>query len=192
MRAKQRDFFEKDRAVGPRRVAHGGSLAIGKRKVARPIDTKKPIHLVLKSSHAKSKLSMLSFGNRLNIEKILRTRAAEFGVVIQGYENMGNHLHVIAKFKSRAMFQNFLRIVTGLIARHVTGAKRGKPFGKRFFDQLAFTRVVNGLKDFRGLKVYLEKNEIERDVHPRARADFENAERDERLARRKRRKHPTP
>ncbi|RYZ66339.1 MAG: hypothetical protein EOP05_19285 [Proteobacteria bacterium] len=173
MRAKQADFFEKNREVGPRRSQHGGSISRGKRKVSRPLDTRKPVHLVLKSSSARLKMSFLAFKNKVAVQKIVRERAKQFGVAIHGFELMSDHVHLVASFESRAMFQSFLRTITGLIARHVTGAKKGKPFGKRFFDGLAFTRVVQGLKDMRGLKIYLFKNEVERDVHPMARADLE-------------------
>lgn len=173
VRAKQRDLFESNREVGPRRSVHGGDVGCGRRKVARPLDSKKPLHLVLKSSHAKGKMSFLSYTNRLAVEQIIRGRAREFSVVIHGFENMGNHLHLVLKFKSRALFQRFLKTVSGLIARHVTKARRGKPFGKRFFDRLAFTRVVQGARDLRGLVRYLFKNEIEREFGAQARATIE-------------------
>ena len=38
------------------RFSFGGSLLEGKRKTARPLSTKKPIHLILKSSGSKSLL----------------------------------------------------------------------------------------------------------------------------------------
>ncbi|RYZ63401.1 MAG: hypothetical protein EOP05_23655 [Proteobacteria bacterium] len=144
--------------------------------MARPLDVRKPVHVVLKSSHAVGKMSLLSIANKLVIEKIVRERAEKFRVVIQGFELMRNHLHLIARFKSRLLFQQFLKTITGLIARHVTGARKGKPFGKRFFDELAFTRVVQGFKDLRGLIDYFKKNQIERDIHPLARAAIEKQE----------------
>lgn len=182
LRAKQLDFFEKNREIGPRRLVHGGLTSAGKRKVARPLDAKKSVHLVLKSSHAKGCMSFLAYRNRLVIEQMIRERAAQFCVVIQGFENMGNHCHLVVRFKTRALFQKFLKTVTGLIARHVTRARRGRPFGQRFFDQLAFTRIVQGIRDFRGLIGYFFKNEVEREVGPQARAALE-AEQTERARR---------
>jgi REP element-mobilizing transposase RayT len=141
------------------------------------------MHLVLKSSHAKGRMSFLAFANRVVVEKTLRERAKQFQVVIQGFENMGNHIHLIVKFKSRAMFQRFLKTVTGLIARLVTGARRGNAFGKRFFDHLAFSRIVQGTRDLRGLVGYFFKNEIEREVGGQARAEIEMEQRRARRAR---------
>ncbi len=34
-----------------------------------------------------------------------------------------------------------LRVLSAQVATFVTGAKKGKPFGKRFFDLPAFTRI---------------------------------------------------
>ena len=191
MRAKQRDFFEKNREVGPRRSVHGGDLAIGRRKVARPLDAKRPLHLVLKSSHAKGRLSFLAVQNRTAVEKFIRDRARQFGVTVQGFETMSNHIHLVLKFKSRASFQAFLKTITGLIARHVTGARKGKPFGKRFFDHLAFSRVVQGARDLRGLAIYLFKNEVEREVGAQTRADLESEQRSKRKASRYNRSRKT-
>lgn len=177
MLERQSDLFSKDREYGPRRWSHGGATAQSRRKIARPLDRKKPVHLVMKSSYAKGGLSLLTAKNRLFVERTFRERARQFGITIQGFENVGNHLHAIVKFKRREHFQNFLRTVSALIARFVTGARRGKPFGKRFWNNLAFTRVVNGLKDLRGLVTYFFKNEIEREIGSEARASIEETER---------------
>lgn len=183
MRAKQGDFFSGDREVGPRRLSHGGDLGRGKRKTSRPLDSKKSLHLTLKSTHAKGALSMLGVGNRLKIERIVRARANQYKITIHGFENMGNHIHLLISFKTRAMFQSFLRVVSGLIARHVTKAKKGRPFGKRFFDNVAFSRVVNGARDFKGLISYFFKNEIERELVGQVRAQIEKNERESRKLR---------
>ena len=177
MQTRQFDLFLKDREYGPHRASYGGHLSKGRRKIARPLDRRKPLHLVLKSSHAKGSLSFLSAKNKLNVEKIFRTRSAQFGVTVQGFENMGNHIHALVKFKRKDDFQNFLRTVSALIARAVTGARKGKPFGKRFWDALAFTRVVNGLKDLRGLAKYFVKNEVEREIGAYGRFVIEESER---------------
>jgi hypothetical protein len=41
------------------RSAHGGALRAGKRKLSRPLDTRRPIHLILKASQAKGELSFM-------------------------------------------------------------------------------------------------------------------------------------
>jgi REP element-mobilizing transposase RayT len=189
MKQKQYDLFS-NRTTGHRafvssRVSHGGAPAKGRRKIARPLDRRKPLHVVLKSSVAKGRLSLLSSRHRLVVEKTLRERAVQFGVKIHSFQNMGNHLHVLISFTNRELVQNFLRTVTALIARAVTGAKKGKPFGKRFWDGLAFTRVISGFKDFQSTEAYLHKNEVERVVGKEGRAALEDFEERRRSLRRK-------
>jgi hypothetical protein len=129
-------------------------------------------------------MSFLSAHNRLEVARIIRVRARQFHIKIHHYENVGNHLHVVASFPMRELFQDFLRTVTALISRFVTGSKKGKPFGKRFWDGLAFTRVVMGHRDFRGLANYLLKNALERDLGKLSRTTVEEFEAAQRKARR--------
>ena len=74
------------------------------------------------------------------------------------------------------MFQRFLRTVTGLIARHVTGARKGRPFGRRFWSHVAFTRVVTGLRGFKQMRSYVEKNRVEAEFGALERRLFESFE----------------
>jgi hypothetical protein len=41
------------------RAEHGGSIRQGRRKLARPVDPKRPLHVVLRSEKAKGDLSLL-------------------------------------------------------------------------------------------------------------------------------------
>lgn len=185
MKTRQRDFFDRDREYGPRRKTYGGAEQNGLRKIKRPLDHRRPVHLLLKSSHARAKLSMLSGKNRLEIKALITKWAAKFSIKIHGMENMGNHLHIIATFPRREAFADFLRTITSLIARKITGARKGRPFGKRFWDDLAFTRVITGWRDVKGVKNYLGKNAVERDVGPMARRTIEEYEEARRLASRR-------
>jgi REP element-mobilizing transposase RayT len=148
------------------------------------------------------------------VKRILTERARQFGVVVHHYENMGNHLHLVVSFAKREGFRNFLRTVTAIIAREVTGARKGQPFVAknvginfgtdfvtnsgpnvvsnaatakrvRFWDGLAVTRVITGLRDLRGIKNYLEKNALEREIGPLSRYTVEQYEAAERKARRR-------
>ena len=160
-RARQRDFFEADRAYGPRRDVHGGSLALGRRKLKRPLDRRRPSHWVFKSSHAKGDWSLLTYRNRLFVERTFVKWAARFRVTLHERVNVGNHVHLVLSFKSLAELKAFVRTVSGLIARHVTRAKKGQASGKRFWDTIPFSRVVRGRGALRILRVYMEKNRSE-------------------------------
>ena len=82
---------------------------------------------------------------------------------ILDYVNMGNHLHIKVKFKDPKRFQQFLKSYTALLARKITGAKKGKPFGK-FWDGLAYTRVLTSKFEELGLKGYFEGNHRQREL----------------------------
>ena len=150
---------------------------MGKRKVARPLDRRKPVHLTLKATVARGPLSLLAKTNRAAVEAIFKARAKKAGVVVRLFENVGNHIHAVVSFGDRKAFQNFLRTVTALIARHATGARRGRPFGGRFWDAIAFTRIVMGYRDLQKLETYLNKNAVERECGGDLRAAIESAER---------------
>ncbi|MGZ3724043.1 MAG: hypothetical protein ACXVA9_13965, partial [Bdellovibrionales bacterium] len=74
--------------------------------------------------------------------------------------NVGSHIHLKIRITSRAGFQKFLKSVTALIARKVTGARKGKPFGK-FWQGLAFTRVLKSYTEELNLKGYFSANRAE-------------------------------
>ena len=142
------------------RVTHGGTETKGKRKEFRPLSTKRTIHLVLKSDKAKGKLSFLTHKNKPMIEKILESKAKKFGIKLAEHANVGNHLHIKLRIQSRISFQKFLKSITTLIARKITGAKKGQRFG-RFWQGLAFTRVLTSAFEELQLRGYIEANRLQ-------------------------------
>ena len=152
-------------------ASHGGDKSRGKRKVRRPLDSRFPVHLILRSEAAKGALSLLRQQNR--IYKLVMFKADTFHVKIEGYANVGNHLHIKARFKNRASFQNFLRTIAALIARVVTGARRGHAFGK-FWSALAYTKVVKVWQQEKRLDKYIVANNIEAQHGAAARTKFLN------------------
>ncbi len=148
------DFFESKKISSTRRVAHGGENSVGRRKLRRPLSLKKPIHLVLASKHAQGKKSFRAKQWEDRIANILRKQAQKFGIKILQQQNTGEKLHLLLKTSSREGFQHFLRSVSALIARLVTGAKKGNPFGK-FWDALAFSRVLELSEEFQLVKKIL-------------------------------------
>lgn len=176
MKAKQLSIFElstssTEKRSYKERLVHGGEKTKGKRKLRRPLATKKWMHLVLKSSAAKGALSMLSPRHANKVEKLIQEKARKFDIDLKEFVNMGNHIHFQFRIKSREKFQSFLRAITCLIARIVTGAKRGFKFGK-FWDGLAFTRIVSTLDELVRLEGYLRANLIERRHGYRARTIY--------------------
>jgi hypothetical protein len=165
MRKPQLDFFNSKSEFRAGRAEYGGALngkdrRVGKRKVERPFDRKKPLFLTLKASCAKGKLSMRNYNREVEIKSLIDHEAYRAGAKLHSYSNNGNHLHIFASFPSRVAFQKFLRTITAMIARLVTGARKGKPFGK-FWDALAHSRVVTGKRAFVEVMNYVETNIIE-------------------------------
>src|SRR4051794_8972480 len=129
------------------RLIHGGDTRKGQRKIERPIATKKSMHVILRSSVARGRYSLLQTQHARFIEKILVSKGRKHGVRIEQQANSGNHLHLLVRAQTRTGFQNCLRDVTGKIAQKITGAKKGNAFGKRFWDVLAFSRLVQAGQD---------------------------------------------
>jgi hypothetical protein len=164
MRTHQHNLFDyadqKSTKKRYNRVTHGGIASKGRRKLERPLSSKHWIHLVLKSDKARGTLSLRAARNQLYIKKTIDAKAQKFGLIIGDFANVGNHLHIKVKARSRNAFQSFLRSITTLIARHVTSARQGRSFG-RFWQGLAFTRVLRTYAEVRQLVGYFFANRIE-------------------------------
>lgn len=174
---KQISFFEISKNKTSREAfksvkIFGGSLNKGKRKSARPISLKKWMHITLKSTSAKGVHSMLNIKFRIQIDRIIKDAAKKYYIRLKDGVNMGNHFHLQIKCKTRQDFHNFLRIVTGKIAMLVTGAKKGNSFGRRFWDELAYSRIVSTQFEEKHLHFYLQANKIEREKGYQARLHF--------------------
>jgi REP element-mobilizing transposase RayT len=178
----QRSFFKNKSEFSKSRISHGGVMK-GRRKIFRPLDRKRRLHIVLKSSHARGTRSFVN--NKLQVASLIEEKAKVYGVVIHGCEIMRDHIHIFVSFKSRELIQSFMKVTTGLIARSITKAAKGKPFGKRFWDGLAFTRIITGRRDFATMRNYLVKNNVEREDGTLQRRAVEFHESVEREARRR-------
>ena len=160
MRAKQMSFLNSDAFKDATRTEHGGAVRRAQRKLKRPFDPKNTLHLILKSSRAKGEWSFSRVKNGRQIKHWVFQLARKNRVKVYRLANSGNHLHLLVKAETRQDFQSYLRALTGIISRLVTGAKKGNPIG-RFWDALAYTRVVKWGRDFKNVTYYLIRNELE-------------------------------
>jgi REP element-mobilizing transposase RayT len=140
-----------------------------RRKMKRPLIPGLITHVVFKSSKAKGDLSF--YKNKRLVEGLLKERSNKFLVQVVAFVNMGNHLHLKVKFKDPVRFKNFLKTYAALLARRITGAKKGITFG-RFWDGLVYTRVLTSAFEELGLRGYFEGNHIERELGYRARQEY--------------------
>jgi REP element-mobilizing transposase RayT len=106
------------------------------------------------------------------VRDVMRSMARRFGVRIYDFANVGSHLHLLVRVRRREAFRGFLRSFAGIVARRVTGARRGRRVG-RFFSSLAWSRVVSWGRDYLGVRHYIFRNEIEGAEGPRIRRALE-------------------
>ncbi len=156
---------------GKNRVTLGGTKGTGHAKRARPLAPRATYHIVLRSEKARGEFNMLRKHHKSLISKLIYRQAKRFFVRVEGYANVGNHLHIKAYAQGDKEFQNFLRTITCLIARKVTGATRAKKFG-RFWDGLVFTRLIRTFTEHEILKRYIFANILQADCGPTARQGY--------------------
>ena len=140
--------------------AHGGEISRGKRKIRRPIAVKSPMHVVICSTRARGSWSFLYDANGKRVHGLVNEVAKKFHVRLYGFENVGNHLHLVVQVRHRRHLQAFLRVFGQRLMFMMTGARKGAPKG-RFFDYIAFSRVVSWGRDFKHLRNYIFKNTLE-------------------------------
>lgn len=121
----------------------GGSLLKkSNAKTARPLSTKKALHVVLRSSRATGEWSLRNLRNQKIIERILRRLAKEYGIKIHEFGNAGDHLQLLIRLKNRASFAPFIRALTGTIALQVTKANKLAKLKEKFWDYRPWTRIL--------------------------------------------------
>src|SRR3989339_381659 len=141
-------------------LEHGGEKRKHKRKIARPISTKDALHVVIRSTRAKNQWSLLHPRHVKRIKELIKEASDRFQIRIYQFAIVGNHIHLLIRGKMRLYIQNFLKFLPGSIAMIVTGAKKGNKVG-RFWNYLAYSRVVSFNKGFKIVSSYILKNEKE-------------------------------
>jgi REP element-mobilizing transposase RayT len=135
-------------------LSFGGSSLLGKRKTARPLSTKKPLHLVLKSESS----SLFNPGNRA-LEKLIRDHAKKYSIAVYAFSFNWSHLHLVLKIPTRGSYMAFVRTVTAAIISFLSKQK-GRTL-KGTFTLRPFTRILNWGRDLRNVINYNELNDLE-------------------------------
>jgi REP element-mobilizing transposase RayT len=139
---------------------HGGTVRRSRRKTERPVSTRFPMHVVLHSQRAYGSWSLRR--HERGVRQALAACARRNGVKVHGFANVGSHLHLLVRARRREAFQGFLRSFAGIVARTVTGARKRNPLaGGRFWSALAWSRVVYWGRDYRSVRHYIFRNQIE-------------------------------
>src|SRR5437868_7167199 len=132
----------------------GGSLLVGRRKTARPLSIKNPIHLILKSTGA----SCFVPGSR-KLETLIRSHADKYGIKLYEISLNWSHIHLLTKLPSKQAYISFIRTITSLIVAFLSKLK-GKSL-KGLFDLPPFTKILSWGKQFKTVIEYHELNDLE-------------------------------
>ncbi len=165
-RSKQTDFFKKSTH------RYGGALLKTRkgRAQGRPISTQNSMHFVLRSSLAYGDWSFIN--HKMKIRSIVEKFAVQYGVRLNSFANVGNHIHVHLHFTNRFTYKPFIRAISAAIMMAVTGASRWQPLKEilklkgrdtktKFWDYRPYSRIVIGFKAFLTLKDYVQINKHE-------------------------------
>jgi hypothetical protein len=139
----------------------GGSRLKGNAREARPLSTRRPLHLVMRSSYARGERSFLKRERATRIKLLVHRLGKVHGVKVYRFANGGNHLHFLLQPSSRPAFKAYVRAVSGLIARITLDAERGRARGLKFWDAKPFTRIVEWGREFRAVARYVVQNTLE-------------------------------
>jgi REP element-mobilizing transposase RayT len=135
----------------------GGSLLQGKRKTKRPLSTKKPIHLILKSIYK----GAFAPGN-VSLERLILSQAKKFNIHVYEYALNWSHIHLVIKLKNQTDYHKFIRSLASILAQKIRSKflANGKTCGI-IFELRPFTRVLNWGKDFQNVISYQILNQLE-------------------------------
>jgi REP element-mobilizing transposase RayT len=129
------------------KVEYGGALLNGRRKTERVLNSRKPMHLVLKTKNTFS-----LFKQKKKLQVVLRRQAKTFGVKIYSESIQSDHWHICLKITNRRLYRGFIRSLTGIIARQL---------GKGLWILRPYSRIVEWGRDFLNVSDYLLLNHCE-------------------------------
>ncbi len=136
---------------------HGGSISRGKRKVSRPLSTKRPLHLVLKSDVAIGRLSLVRF--ETTILKILEVYAKKFQIKVYKISINRNHLHLCILGTDRRGLTSFFRAFSGVVAKQII--RQSQTRVKKLWTYRIYSRIVAWGQAFKIVLAYIEQNTLE-------------------------------
>ena len=169
------------------RREHGGSLLVGRRRKHRPLSTKTPLHLVLRSDFAWGSRSLLR--HRPLIEAVIKKASLRFGVRVYEKAIVRNHIHLVVQGKRRIALQNFFRVVAGHIAQEIlrsfpilpsergaggapkaaggfaraVGSKvpKTRESENKFWQTRIYSRILTWGRELKTVRAYLVQNTLE-------------------------------
>ena len=131
----------------------GGSLLIGKRKTKRPLSTKHPIHLVLKSCHK----GIFNPSNQ-SLKNLIRQQAAKFNIKVYDQALNWSHIHLLIRLQHKGDYTKFIRSLTSILCEK---GRIKRPELTQIFTLRPFTRIISWGRDFNCVLSYQVINQLE-------------------------------
>jgi len=155
-------------------TAHGGELRRHRcGRKARPLSTRKPIHLIFKSNYK----TLRTPRRFMLVQRVLQIYAVMFYVKLEQVSIQGDHVHLMIRTSRRSNYQAFFRVVAGQIPQRLEklglflkpapqrpNKKRDvtdTPKSLKFWRCRPFTRIIRGRRDFHNVRDYIQLNELE-------------------------------
>jgi REP element-mobilizing transposase RayT len=132
----------------------GGSASQGRRKGQRPLATKVPIHLVLKSETHKI------FNPRLKmLEQLLVVESKKHGIKIYDFAINWSHIHLVIKIPSRAAYKSWIRSLTSQLVQKLSAQLKQNLAG--LFSLRPYTKILSWGRQFQNALKYQIYNYFE-------------------------------
>ncbi|MBI4406056.1 MAG: transposase [Deltaproteobacteria bacterium] len=131
------------------------------RKEKRPFSPSQAMHVTLRSQIAKGPLSLCAPGIRSWLRSYIPQLARNLGIRLYHFSINGAHLHFVLQTKEKANLSRFLRVLSGMIARRVLKAEKGRGKGVSFWESRPFSRILHWGRDFKNVLKYVERNVLE-------------------------------
>jgi len=128
--------------------SHGGDTSAGKRKTARPITTRTPMHVVFSAKVEQQEYSFFTKRNAQLVKRVFKTYKKRYGLKIFHFAMSPNSIHLIVKARTRSGLQTFMKLFAGTIAKSILIECQTKRSKRKFWKNRAFTQFINLGKEF--------------------------------------------
>jgi len=122
----------------------GGALNKGRRKTARPLDSKRSLHLVFKCTNP-----FLLLRRRDEIEKEIFRMSHRFGLKVYRIAVQADHIHLSVRIPSRVLYCRWIRGLTSRLVQRIPGLK---------FALRPYSRIVSWGREFKAIGKYIFAN----------------------------------
>lgn len=146
-------------------LVSGGSLRTTRQgRLARPLATKVPIHLVFKINKGVLRGGLRAPQRFALINKLVKKYQEKFHISVEQFSIQNDHIHMLMRTSRRSNYQSFFRVLAGQIAQQFVLQKwvTDTPKGVKLWKHRPWTRVVRGgWRAIQTVRNYIQLNEKE-------------------------------